>query len=209
MTNNFNISFIVIILILILFVLIYLIYRNKNSCSNNKNKNNDIENFNYDDREMERYTNINNIFQKIRKFFIEDFQNNLNCKLNKDVLKLIDKNFDYISNCCMQKILQVYKNNYFLILKNLENFPEVVQYCLKKGIDLNICVQENQLQSVYYILNKLKITKSNDIQYNEIIEKIILYILNNKIKFGYKKCEYLKFCEFDFEEIKILNNFRI
>ncbi len=207
MANNFNISFIVIILILILFVLIYLIY--KNSCSNNKNKNNDIENFNYDDRETERYTNINNIFQKIRKFFIKDFQNNLNCKLNNDVIKLLDKNFDYISNCCMQKILQVYKNNYFLILKNLEKFPEVVQYCLKKGIDLNICVQENQIQSVYYILNKLKITKDNDIKYNEIIEKIILYVLNNKIKFGYKKCEYLKFCEFDFEEIKILNNFII
>ncbi len=208
MTNNFNISFIVIILIFILFVLIYFIYITKKLGTSNK-KNNDIENFNYDDKQTERYTNINNIFQKIRKFFIEDFQNNLNCKLNKDVIKLLDKNFDYISNCCMYKILQVYKNNYFVILKNLENFPEVAKNCLKKGIDLNICVQENQIQSVYYVLNSLKINKSNDIQYNEIIEKIILYILNNKIKFGYKKCDYLKFCEFDFEEIKILNNFQI
>jgi hypothetical protein len=207
MTNNFNISFIVIIFILILFVIMAVIYRNKNLSP--KNKNNDIENFNYDDKETERYTNINNIFQKIRKFFIEDFQNNLNCKLNKDVLKLLDKNFDYISNCCMRKILQVYKNNYFVILKNLENFPEVAKDCLNKGIDLNECVQENQIQSVYFILNNLKIKKSNDIQYNKLIEKIILYILSNKIKFGYKKCEYLKFCEFDFQEIKILNNFRM
>jgi len=115
MVLKLNISFIIVVLIFIIFILIYFCTKLKKSKPDNKIKHNDIENFNYDDKETERYTNINNIFQKIKIFFIEDFQKNLNCKLNTDVLKLLEKNFEYISNCCLQKILQVYKNNYVLI----------------------------------------------------------------------------------------------
>lgn len=214
MKNNFNISFIVIILFFILFIILIFITRyktisNKNEISENNKKNNNIENFNYDDKETERYTKINNIFEKIKKFFIEDFEKNIKCKLEKDNIKLLEKNFNYIANCCMQKILQIYKNDHEFIYKELDNFSHVIEYSLQKGIDLNNCVQENQIQSIYYILNKLKLSKKDDISYNILIKRIIDYVLNNNIKFGFKKCDYLKFCEFDIEEIKILNSFKL
>jgi len=218
MKTNFNISFIVIILFFVLFIILIFITRCKQNQIrhvdkidkiNEISKNNNIENFNYDDKETERYTKINNIFEKIKKFFIEDFEKNLKCKLEKDNIKLLEKNFNYIANCCMQKILQIYKNNYDFIYRELQNFSHVIEYSLQKGIDLNNCVQENQIQSIYYILNNLKISKKDDISYNILIKKIINYVLNNNIKFGFKKCDYLKFCEFDIEEIKILNNFKL
>ena len=131
----------------------------------------------------------------IRNELFNDIQNNISKKINSTSFNsLLTDNYNFITNCLLNKILDLYNNNLNQIQIDLKT--KGINYFLNTFKE---CLYENQIEIILYLIKNNKTTSIN---------KIVDYVKNiSKPKITLIKCDDDNNCVFDDDSMTIIKKF--